>query len=175
MILSLRTGSDATDAEIPNRPVVDITTTTDSINTNLTLIPVDARTKERPSSGGAYEITTRRSRHAPVRLEAVDAPVDSTLRLFLKNMRGPLEIYLHPMCQGKFSFEAVIAETLGLGIRGYTENPSGNDRKRNLVWGGWSIPPGIKRVLSGEVRLKTIVSRPLVFSHVSDQNIVPHP
>ena len=101
------------------RPVADITTITDSIDTNFALISVDAGAKERRSSGGAYEITTlRRSRHAPVRLEVVDAPVDSALRLFLKNMRGPLEVYLHPMCQGKFSFEAVITETLGLGTRG---------------------------------------------------------
>ena len=90
-----------------NRPVVDIITITDSINTDFTLI------KERPSSGGAYEITTRHSRRAPVRPEVVDAPADSTLRLFLKNMRGPLEVYLHPTYQGKLSSEALITETLG--------------------------------------------------------------
>ena len=64
------------------RPVADITTITDSIDTNFALISVDAGAKERRSSGGAYEITTpRRSRHAPVRLEVVDSPVDSALRL----------------------------------------------------------------------------------------------
>ena len=85
----------STVAGIFNRPVVDITTTTDSINTNFTLTAVDAETKERLSSGGAYEITTR-SRNAPVRLEVVDAPVDSALKLFSNNTRGPLEVYLHP-------------------------------------------------------------------------------
>ena len=77
----------STAAGIFSRSVIDITTTTGSINTNFTLIAVDAGTKERLSSGGAYGITTR-SRNAPVRLEVVDAPVDSALKLFSK-MKGP--------------------------------------------------------------------------------------
>ena len=184
----------STAAGIFNRPVVDITITTGSINTNFTLIAVDAGTEDRLSSGGAYEITTR-SRNAPVRLEVVDASVDSALKLFSKNMRSPLEVYLHPTCQGWFSSEVLIGST-PLGIRGYTENPSGSERKRNMVRDGWSIPPGIKHVLSGQVwwgdrpvpllrhkpnplffssvQLKTIIGRPLVLLHISDPAIAPH-
>ena len=110
----------STAAGIFNRVVVDITTTTGSINTIFTLTAVDAGTKERLLSGGAYEITTR-SRNAPVRLEVVDASVDSALKLFSKNMRGPLEVYLHPTYQGWFSSETLIGST-PLGIRGYTES-----------------------------------------------------
>ena len=47
-----------------------------------------------------------------------------------KNTRGRLEAFLHPTFQGSFSSEALIGDT-PLGIRGYAENPSGNDRKRN--------------------------------------------
>ena len=184
----------STAAGIFSRSVIDITTTTGSINTNFTLIAVDAGTKERLSSGGAYGITTR-SRNAPVRLEVVDASVDYALKLFSKNMRGPLEVYLHPTYQGWFSSKALVGGT-PLGIRGYTENPSGHERKRNLVWDGWNIPPGIKHILSGQawwgdrpvpllryrpnllffssVQLKSIVGRPLVLLHVSDPDIGSH-
>jgi hypothetical protein len=202
--LVLKTKSNAVDANItmisctsgvPSRPVVDITTTTGSINANFTLVEVDARTKEKLSSEGVYEITTR-SRHAPVRLEVVDAPVDSALKIFSKNTRGPLEVHLHPTYQGKFSSEALIGSA-PLGIRGYVEDPSGRERKRTLGWNGWSIPPGIKHVLSGEVwwgdrpehplpyrpyalvfsnvQLKTIMGQPLIFLHVSDPDVPPTP
>jgi len=58
-------------------------------------------------STGFYQIAAR-SRHAPVRLEVVDTPVDSTLMLSSKNTRGPLEVYLHPTYQGRLSSEAFI-------------------------------------------------------------------
>ena len=95
-----------TEARIPSRPVVDITTTTGSLYANFTLIAVDAGTEERLLVGGAYEITTR-SRQASVRLEVVDDPVDSALKLFSKNMRGLLEVWLHPTYQGRLLSESL--------------------------------------------------------------------
>ena len=170
--------SNTTDAN--HGPIVDITTTTGSINADFTLVAIDAETEEKVPSGGVYRIATR-TRHAPVRLEIVDAPVESILDLWSKNMWGPLKVWLHPTYQGWFRSEAFIGDT-PLGIVGGAEDPSGNGRKRNLFWNGWSIPPGIKHVLSGEVwwgdrqhypydqiassvRLKAIIGQPLVFVH----------
>jgi len=171
-------------------PLVDIRTTSGSINADFTLVAVDPETEEEVPYGGAYQISTRSFR-APARLEVVDAPVDSTLSLQSKNVMGPLEVHLHPTFQGKFSSKAFIGDT-PLGIRGYTKDPSGDDRKRNLVWDAWSIPPGIRHIMSGEVwwgdrpeppfpepprslifssvGLRSIIGQPLVFLHISDSN-----
>ena len=139
-----------TEAQIPSRPVVDITTTTGSLYANFTLIAVDAGTEERLLVGGAYEITTR-SRQASVRLEVVDAPVDSALKLFSKNMRGLLEVWLHPTYQGRLLSESLTG-SISQRLHGlYGENPFGSDRKSSIFRNGWSILPGIKHVLSGEV------------------------
>lgn len=173
-------------------PIVDITTTTGPINVDFTLVAVGAETEEEVPSGGFYQISTR-SRHAPVRLEVVDAPVDSTLMLSSKNTRGPLE-YLHPTYQGRFSSEAFIGGT-PLGIRGYATDPSGNGKKRNLVWDTQSIPPGIHNVMSGEVwwgdrpgppdpdgpyiptfgsvHTKSVIGNPLAFLRPSNPDTIP--
>jgi hypothetical protein len=168
-------------------PNVDITTTTGSINANFALVTVDPETEEEVPSGGFYQIATR-SHHASVRLEVVDAPVDSALVLSSKNMRGPLEVYLHPTYQGKFSSEALIGDT-PLAILGDTEDLPGDGRRRNLVWEGSRIPPGVRNVMRGEVwwgdrlrppyypngpynpifssvQVKSIIGRPLVFFHL---------
>ena len=197
--LILKTKSGAIDANITmvsnttdarHGPIVDITTTTGSINTNFTLVAVDPETEEKVLSGGFYHIATR-SRHAPVRLEIVDAPANSVVDLCSKNAWGPLEVWLHPTYQGRFRSEALIGDT-PLGLIGGAVDPSGNGRKRNLFWNGWSIPPGVKHVLSGEVwwgdrlqprypdipysqiassvRLKAIIGQPLVFVPISIPN-----
>ena len=193
--LILKTKSGTIDADITmisgnttRPPNVDITTTTGSINANFTLIAVDPETEEKLQSGGAYKIATR-SLHAPVRLQVMDAPVDSTLILSSKNTRGPMDVHLHPTFQGRFSSEAIIGDT-PLGFVGHSENPSGSSRRRNLVWNGWSIPPGICHVMKGEVwwgdrpefpssydpsdlffssvQVKSIIGQPLIYLHLSD-------
>ena len=182
--------SNATNASFGT--TVDITTTTGPINVDFALAAVDPETEEEVPSGGFYQIATR-SRHAPVRLEVVDAPVDSTLFLSSKNIQCPLEVYLHPTYQGRFSSEAFIGDA-PLGIRGYTTDPSGADRKRNLVWDAQSIPPGIHHVMSGEVwwgdrpgppypdgpyitfgsvQTKSIIGDPVVFLHLSNPDTIP--
>ena len=174
--------SNATNASFGT--TVDITTTTGSIKVDFALAAVDPETEEEVPSGGFYQIATR-SRHAPV---------DSTLFLSSKNIRGPLEVYLHPTYQGRFSSEAFIGDA-PLGIRGYTTDPSSDDRKRNLVWDAQSIPPGIHHVMSGEVwwgdrpgppypddpyiptfgsvQTKSIIGDPLVFLHLSNRDTIP--
>ena len=196
--LILKTKSGAIDADITmisnttgvqGEPSVYITTTTGAINANFALVAIDPKTKEKVSSGGFYQIATR-SRRAPVRLEIVDAPIDSTLVLSSKNLWGPLRVLLHPTFQGRFSSEAFIGDT-PLGILGYAENPSGNNRRRNLVWRGWNLLPGIRNSMSGEVwwgdrpqpdlsnpcdlffssvRLRSIIGQPLVSLHISNPN-----
>lgn len=194
--LILKTKSGAIDVNItmisnstdPSRgPIVDITTTTGSINTNFTLVAVDPETEEKVSSGGFYSIATR-SRRGPARLEIVEAPIDYVLDLWSKNAWGPLEVWLHPTYQGSFRSEALIGDT-PLGLIGGAVDPSGHGRKRNLFWNEWSIPPGVRHVLAGEVwwgdrrqprypytqiassvRLKAIIGRPLVFVPVSIPN-----
>ena len=198
--LVLKTKSGAIDANITMisnatrvypGPIVDITTSTGPVNLDFTLVAVDGpEAKVDVPFAGLYEITTR-SRHAPVRLEVVDAPVNSTLVLSSKNTMGPLEIYLHPTYQGTFGSEALIGGT-PIGIRGYTTDPSGEGRKRNVVWNSQSIPPGVHNVLSGEVwwgdrpeppcsdgpyiptfgsvRTKSVIGNPLILLHLSDPN-----
>ena len=195
--LILKTKSGAIDANITmisnatganSGPIVDITTTTGSINIDFTLVAVDPETEEKVTSGGFYRITTR-SRHAPLHLEIVDAPVDSILDLTSKNVWGPLKVLLDPTYQGWFRSEAFIGDT-ALGLIDGAVDPSGNGKKRKLLWNRWSIPPGVENVLSGEVwwgdrrqptssdnqttssvRLKTIIGQPLVFVPVSAPNV----
>ena len=178
-----------------SRSVVDITTTTGSVNTNFTLIAVDAGTKERFSSGGAYGITTR-SRNAPVRLEVVDAPVDSALKLFSKRMKGPLEFYLHPpdlprlvlirssrrrhpVGYPRIHRESVWTRKKEEPGLGWMEHPAWY--QTCLVWSGLvgrstraSAPVQTKPLFFSSVQLKSIVGRPLVLLHVSDPDIGPH-
>ena len=137
--------SDATDAR--HGPIIDIITT-GSTNTNYTLV-VAPEIEEKALFRGSYRIVTR-SCHAPVRLEIVDASIDSILDLCSKNAVGPLKVWLHQAYQGRLQSEALIGGT-PLGHMEGTVNPSGNGKKRNLFWGGWTIPPGIKYVLSEEV------------------------
>lgn len=132
------------------RPVVDIATATGPINANFALIAIDPDTGKEVPHGGTYLITARSIR-APVRLEIVDAPVDSLLELFAKNMMGPLKVYLHSTYQGYFSTETFIINTPAVGFTGYVDNPSGSDRKRNVIFDGWRIPPGINQIMFGQV------------------------
>lgn len=181
--------SNATAGASSSGPIVDITTTTGSINTNFTLLAVDPETEETVSSGGFYRIATR-SHHAPLHLEIVDAPVDSILDLSSKNVWGPLKVWLHPTYQGWVRSEAFIGDT-PLGLIDGAVDPSGSGKKRNLFWNGWSTPPGVNNVLSGEVwwgnrrqptssdnqtissvRLKAIIGQLLVFVPISTPNAI---
>jgi hypothetical protein len=198
LILKTKSGAvDANIAMISNAtsvqlgPTVDITTISGAINADFGLVAIDPETEEEVPSGGFYQIATR-SRRAPVRLEVVDAPVDSTLVLSSKNTMGPLEIYLHPTYQGMFLSEAPVGGTL-LGNLGYAEDPSGEGRDRNMVREEWGIPPGVHNFMSGEVRwgdrpetsypdgpyspifgsvqVKSIIGHPLILLHLSNSNM----
>ena len=128
----------STTAGIFNRLVAGIMTTTGSIS-------FSSQSTQGPRRGSRLEEITTRSRNAPVRLEVVDAPVDSALKLFLKDMRGLLEVYLHPTYQGWFSSEAprwvsvdiqrirLDAEEEEPGL-GWVEHPAWFQTR--LVWSG---------------------------------------
>jgi len=172
-----------------NKPtVVSVTSKRGEIDTHLSLFTLDPEDHRRNASGGSFLVDTR-SYTSPINVKFHEAPINSSLAVASKTITSPIEVFLPHTFEGRF-FSSSGINIPPIGIRGFIDDPSGQNRTGTLNWnstrtltgllglGGlmsgdvtWGSEEALNR---GLVELTSVFVHPLVVVHKPRPKVDPY-
>jgi len=136
-----------------NKPTaVSVTSKKGEIDTNLSLFALDPEDFGRNTSGGSFLVDTR-SYTSPINVKFHEAPLNSSLTVASKTITSPIEVSLPRTFEGRF-FSSSGVNLPPIGIRGFIDDPSGQNRTGTLNWNSTRTRTGLLGIgglMSGDI------------------------
>jgi len=136
-----------------NKPTaISVTSKRGEIDSNLSLFALDPENPGRNTSGGSFLVDTR-SYTSPINVKFHEAPLNSSLTVASKTITSPIEVSLPRTFEGRF-FSSSGVNLPPIGIRGFIDDPSGQNRTGTLNWDSTRTrtgPLGIGGLMSGDI------------------------
>ena len=125
-----------------NKPTaISVASKKGEIDTNLSLFALDPEGLGRNTFGGSFLVDAR-SYTSSVNVKFHEAPLNSSLMVAAKTIASPIEVSLPRTFEGRF-FSSSGVNLPMIGIRGFTDDPSGQNRTGRFNWGSTRTHTGL--------------------------------